>query len=171
MCYLKLRIWLWHTWKWDTVASVTISQFTLFTWNLVWWFPIQMYLMLLNVAMVKQLRASFIHLISLILFILVSPGQWCRHSLNDLLHLQLVNTLKPRRNEQHFADDIFKRIFFNKNVWISIKISLQFVPKGPINNIPALVQIMAWRHSGDKPLSEPMMVSLPTHVYASLGLS
>ena len=75
-----------------------------------------------------------------------------------------VNTLRPRRNEQHFADDIFKRIFFNENVWISIKISLKFVPKGPINNIPALIQIMAWRRSGDKPLSEPMMVSLPTHI-------
>ena len=74
------------------------------------------------------------------------------------------NTLRPRRNEQHFADDIFKRIFFNENVWISLKISLKFVPKGPIINIPALVQIMAWRRSGDKPLSEPMMASLPTHI-------
>ena len=74
------------------------------------------------------------------------------------------NTLRPRRNEQHFAAVIFKRIFFNENVWISIKISLKFVPKGPINNIPALVRIMAWRRSGDKPLSEPMMVSLPTHI-------
>ena len=76
----------------------------------------------------------------------------------------MVNTLRPKRNEQHFADDIFKRFFFNENVWISIKISLKFVPKGPINNIPALVQVMAWRRSGDKPLSEPMMVSLPTHI-------
>ena len=54
--------------------------------------------------------------------------------------------------------------FFNENVWISIKISLKFVPKGPINNIPALVQIMAWRRLGDKPLSEPMMFSLLTHI-------
>ena len=45
-----------------------------------------------------------------------------------------------------------------------IKISLKFVPKGPINNNPALVQIMAWHWSGDKPLSEPMMVSLLTHI-------
>ena len=52
----------------------------------------------------------------------------------------------------------------NENVSISIKISLKFVPKGPINNIPALVQIMAWRRSGDKPLSEPIMVSLPMHI-------
>ena len=42
--------------------------------------------------------------------------------------------------------------------------SLKFVPKGPINNIPAMAQIMAWRRPGDKPLSEPMIVSLPTHV-------
>ena len=50
-----------------------------------------------------------------------------------------------------------------------IKISLKFVPKGPINNIPALVQIMAWRRMawrrpGDKPISGPMMVSLLTHI-------
>ena len=75
-----------------------------------------------------------------------------------------LNTLRPRRNGHHFADDIFKRIFFNENVWISINFSLKFVPRCPINNIPALVQIMAWRRPDDKPLSEPMMVSLPTHI-------
>ena len=77
---------------------------------------------------------------------------------------QQVNTLRPRQNGRHFADDIFKWIFLNENVRISIKISLKFVPKGQINNIPALVQIMAWHRSGDKPLSEPMMVSLLTHI-------
>ena len=46
----------------------------------------------------------------------------------------------------------------------SIKISLKFVPKGQINNIPALVRIMAWRRPGDKPLSETMMVTLLTHI-------
>ena len=46
----------------------------------------------------------------------------------------------------------------------TVKISLMFVPKAPINNILALVQIMAWRRPGDKPLSEPMMVSLLTHI-------
>ena len=74
-----------------------------------------------------------------------------------------INTLRPRQNGRHFADDIFKRIFLNENVWMPTTISLKFVPKGPINNIPALVQIMVWRRPGDKPLSEPMMVSLPTH--------
>ena len=75
-----------------------------------------------------------------------------------------VNTLRPRQNGRHFADDIFKCLFVNENVRISIKISLKFVPNGPINNIPALVQIMAWRRLGDKLLSEPMMVSLLTHI-------
>ena len=74
-----------------------------------------------------------------------------------------VNTLRRRQHGHRFADDILKRIFFNENVKISIKISLKFVPKGPINNIPALIQIMAWRQPGDKPLSEPMMIRLPTH--------
>ena len=75
-----------------------------------------------------------------------------------------INTLRPRQDGRRFADDTFKCIFLDENVRISIKISLKFVPKGPINNIPALIQIMAWRRSGDKPLSESMMVSLPTHI-------
>ena len=55
------------------------------------------------------------------------------------------------------ADNIFKCIFLNENVRILLEISLKFVPRVPINNIPALVQIMAWRRPGDKPLSESMM--------------
>ena len=63
-----------------------------------------------------------------------------------------------------FCSDIFKSIFLNENAWILITILLKFVHRGPINNIPALVQIMAWRRPGDKPLSGPMMVRLPTHI-------
>ena len=70
----------------------------------------------------------------------------------------------PRQNGCHFADNIFKCIFLNENIWIRIKISLNFVPKGPNNKMPALVQIMAWCRPGDKLLSEPMMFSLPTHI-------
>ena len=86
--------------------------------------------------------------------------------LSTMLEVQssAVNTLRPRQNGRRFADDTFKGIFLNENVRISMKISLKFVPKGPINNNPALFQIMAWRRSGDKPLSEPMMVSLLTHI-------
>ena len=75
-----------------------------------------------------------------------------------------INSLRPRRNRRYNADDIFKCIFLRENVLIPTKISLKFVPKAPINNIPASVQIMAWRRPGDKPLSEPMMVSLLTHI-------
>ena len=89
-----------------------------------------------------------------------SPNPCCL----ELYGHEIVNTLRPRRNRRHFADDIFKCIFLDKNVLISIKISLKFIPKGPIDNIPTSVQIMAWRRPGDKPLSEPMMKISLTHV-------
>ena len=79
----------------------------------------------------------------------------------DIETCYAVNPLRPRQNGRHFADDT---IFLNENVTISIKISPKFAPKGSINNIPALVQIMAWRRPGDQPLSESMMVSLLTHI-------
>ena len=79
-------------------------------------------------------------------------------------YVSRFNTLMPRQYGRHFADDSFICIFLNENVSVSIKISLKFVPKGPVNNIPALVPIMAWRHPGDKPLSERMVASFPTHI-------
>ena len=62
-----------------------------------------------------------------------------------------------------------KCIFLNENVSIFIKIALKFMPKVPINNIPTLFQIMPWHRAGNKPLSEPMMVSLLMHI--SVGRS
>ena len=50
-----------------------------------------------------------------------------------------IKTLRPRPYGRHFADNILWCIFLNENVWISIEFSLKFVPKGPIDNIPALV--------------------------------
>ena len=77
--------------------------------------------------------------------------------------------LGPTRWLTHWGQDklaaifgIFNYIFLNENAWILNKISLKFVPMGQINNIPALVQIMACRRPGDKLLSEPMMISLLT---------
>ena len=66
--------------------------------------------------------------------------------------LKQFNTFRLRQNGRHFADDPFKCIFLNETLRILIKMSLNFVPKGPINNIPALVQILAFtdaymRHS------------------------
>ena len=68
------------------------------------------------------------------------------------------NTLRPRQNGSHFPDDIFKWIFLNENVWISINISLKFVPRGPINNnsnigsgnglAPTRRQAIIWTNDG-----------------------
>ena len=62
------------------------------------------------------------------------------------------------------ADDIFKCIFVNDNDRIPIQISLKFVPMSPIDNKPALVQVMAWRRIDDNPLPEPMMTQF-TNAY------
>ena len=85
-------------------------------------------------------------------------------SISSLPHISWVNTLRPWQNGRYFADDIFKCIFLNENARISLKISLKFVPKVWIDNIPALVQMMAWRRPGDEPLSAPRMVSLLMHI-------
>ena len=90
-------------------------------------------------------------------FLLIRFHGECRHFIPVAVCL---NTLRSRIHVQHSADDISNCIFCNENGCISIKISLKFVSKGPIKNIPALVQIMAWRRTGDKPLSEPMMLKI-----------
>ena len=109
----------------------------------------------------------------------------------------IIKTLRLRQNGRHFADDILKCIFLMKmyGLWLthwgrdkmaafsqttlsnafsrmeilefSTKNSLKFVPKDLINNIPALVLIMAWRRPGDKPLAEPMLVRSLTHICAT----
>ena len=78
------------------------------------------------------------------------------------------NTLRLRQNGRHFPDDIFKSIFLNENVSISIKISLKFVPKGQINNIPAMVQIVADQATSHY-LNQWWLVYW--RIYASLGLN
>ena len=83
--------------------------------------------------------------------------------------VQYIITLGPRQNDRYFTD-IFTCIFLNENVRILINISLQFVPTGQINNIPALVQIMTLSRSGDKPLSEPIVL-VYWRIYTSLGLN
>ena len=68
--------------------------------------------------------------------------QMCERQHEATTHMHL-RTLRPRQNGRHFADDIFKRIFLNENFWILNKISLKYVPLGLIDNMTALVQIMA----------------------------
>ena len=59
-----------------------------------------------------------------------------------------------------FAHGILKYIFLNANIFIFIEISLRFVAKGSFDNDneSAWVQRMAWHRTGDKPLSEPIVV-------------
>ena len=78
--------------------------------------------------------------------------------------LYKLTHLPPGQNVHHFADDTFRCTFLNENVRILINISLNFVPKGPINNIPALVQMMAWPRIGNKTLSEPLLIGF-TNAY------
>ena len=52
-----------------------------------------------------------------------------------------INLSPPGQDGCHFADDIFRCIFMNETFCILIKISLEFVPKGPINNNPSQVEI------------------------------
>ena len=72
---------------------------------------------------------------------------------NDAKHIEAGT------NGRHFAYNHFKCICLNGNIWILIDFSLKFVPNGRINNISAVVQIVARRRLGNKPLSEPVIHS------------
>ena len=79
-------------------------------------------------------------------------------------HCYHFNTSPSEQNCHHFTDDIVSCIFMDKKIRILIQISLNFVPTGPINNKPALVQVMAWHRTGDRPLFE-----LQWRIYTALG--
>ena len=70
---------------------------------------------------------------------------------------QVLNSSPPGQNGGHFADDSFKGIFMNEKFFFSIQISLKFVPKSLIDNNAALIRVMVWRRTGDKPLPEPIL--------------
>ena len=79
-----------------------------------------------------------------------------------------VNKLRPRRNGRNFPDDIFKCIFLDAKCRYKLRLRVHKVcSSGPVNNIPALVQIMAWHRPGAMPLFELMTVSLLTHMRPS----
>ena len=67
-------------------------------------------------------------------------------------------TYPPGENGRHFADGIFKNVYMNEKFCILIRISMKFIPRGLIDNKQALVPVMAWRRTGDKPLSEPILI-------------
>ena len=108
----------------------------------------------------------------------------------NIIHLSLINiipcnqfswdTFRAKIRSIHVIYNLQFRVAINKkclndssflcvvilglSLWWPITILLKFVPKDPINDIPVLVQLMAWCRLGDKPLPEPMMASLLTHI-------
>ena len=62
----------------------------------------------------------------------------CIENIFDVIQLNWINSLRPRQNCRHFADDIFKFVSMNQHAWISLKISLMSIAKFRFNNIPAL---------------------------------
>ena len=83
-----------------------------------------------------------------------------------VLSILTFNSYSTWQDGHQFTDDVSRCIFMNETFCILNRLSLKFVPEGLINNIPALVQIMAsgWRRSGDKPSSQPML-TLFTEAY------
>ena len=80
--------------------------------------------------------------------------------IDELIHLHSIYISSMKQNsiyDMKITDDIFKSIF-NESVWIPITISLKFVPKGPIDYNSALVQVVAWHRTGEKPLPESMLI-------------
>ena len=78
-------------------------------------------------------------------------------------HAEILNSSPLDIMAAILADDIFKFISLNENDRITIQTSHKFIHRRPIDRKSALVQVMAWRPLGDKPLSEPMMVRSLTH--------
>ena len=107
------------------------------------------------------------HMIALtsFLFLLESHLGMAWRLIMKMLFYDIKIHIKPLRPRKMAA--ISKTTVSNTFSWMKMyefQISLKFVPQGPISNIPALIQKMARRQSGDKPLSEPMMVRLLTHI-------
>ena len=64
---------------------------------------------------------------------------------------------RDKKDSIFFSDDIFRFILLHENCCILIQISQEYIPNGPIDNEPALVQIMSWRQIGARPSSEPVV--------------
>ena len=74
-----------------------------------------------------------------------------------IVKLLIFNTLGHEQNSRHFADDIFKYIFLTENVCVLIHFFWFFFHKGPIENMPSLVPVMALRRTANKLLPEQML--------------
>ena len=86
----------------------------------------------------------------------MSSGKWRPFCLG----LNVLINSSPMDKMTTILADNFKCIFLNENDRIPISMSLKFVPRSPIDNKPALAQVMAWRWAGDKPLPELMLTQV-----------
>ena len=145
-------LWMWPLLCWIWMIVLWLLIHSIIHTSLLWW----LCLSCVNELKIFDIRQNTL-LWHYIYSILCEICSWICWALLCLGCIIVHNTLRPRQNGCHFLDDIFKCIFLNENIYISIKISLKVVPQGPINNIPGLIQIMAWRLTGDKPLSEPIL--------------
>ena len=100
------------------------------------------------------------HPLNILLFVLIitTPFWFSWWPLDRYItHGYRVNSSPPRQDDRHFADGISKCIFMNERFCMLNQISLIFVPKGPVDNTPALVPVMAWHRTGDRPLPDSIM--------------
>ena len=141
-------------------------------------YPIYQHVINMYLVSMDFMRARLLFKPQIKAIMLVDYGAVCGHS-NMAITLALqsfqqyythwvvcVNIMRPGQDDPHFSYDIFKWISYNENCCILI---LNYVPRDPIDNHPALVQIMARCRTGNRPLSEPMMGWFG--LYAFIGFS
>ena len=180
LCYVLLRVfisWLWcsqfgrASWRFSRSSSRRSSGFRsrkvccpFFSSFKAW--HVHVVLEITHPLVLKLQRKEVIlnvviaHFRSSVTFLFAAVFiSWPSRTLKCLLTYRII----PIRSAWHL-DTVNDGIFFNGNIWIWIKNSLKFVPKGSINDIPSLVQIMVWHQPGNKQLSEPIMVISPTHI-------
>ena len=98
------------------------------------------------------------------------PFHYCGpcSSNTPLLHCLPDKLTSPWTKWLPFHRRHVQMLFLNENIWISNKISLKYVPSGPIDNMLELVHIMAWRCPVDRPSSEPMLTKFTDAYIAAL---
>ena len=90
-------------------------------------------------------NGSFFYLFHQCCIVFMASCRYSRCILCNYYMLCLVNSSPPGQNGRHFADDNFKHILMNEKFCISIRISLNVIPNGLIDNESALIQVMAWQ--------------------------
>ena len=74
--------------------------------------------------------------------------------------MALHNALRSEQNGCRFEHNIFNYIFVEENLCILVQIRLTFVLKGLIDNELALIQVMAWYQTGNRPFTEPLLIKI-----------